>query len=311
MGLKQISIRFCAVTLLSVAVVGLVFGVRQWLKSQETKSTDSLSSPAAQAPNSVTDDMRKKAVRVEPASIESYVKAPGMVDFHPKHALRIHPTFPGVIVRVYKNLGDSVAVGEGLATVEGNVGVQTFTVSSPIKGIVLAKNIGEGQSVSQEDEVYSVGDASVLQARIAISARDIKHIKKASEVILLAENRPPVRSQIAFLSPILSEDTRTAPAIVNIINSGFRPGMFVTGAIVIASTMVPLSLPVSFCGNSIKNSTVAVLTESGFDHREVQFGTRDYFHCEIVSGLKPGESVVPISLMEVTHGGKGQEHADE
>jgi cobalt-zinc-cadmium efflux system membrane fusion protein len=174
-------------TLISVvlATVVAITSYTVWrLKNQSSNSDKPVEIHAA----SKFEELKALSVKVGPSDIEVYIKAPGIVDFHPKHALRIHPAFPGVVVNVQKQVGDRVNEGDALATIESNVGIQVYNVTSPIKGVVLSKNIGSGQSVSPEDELFSVGDGSVLQARMAVSARDINLVKAGQEIVLLKIN---------------------------------------------------------------------------------------------------------------------------
>lgn len=279
----------------SLLIVGSVIGGYYWWR--QPKSSDHAHTDQTEKPASKIEEMRAQSVKVVPAEIEVYVKAPGIVDFHPKHALRIHPTFPGMVIRVNKNLGDTVNSGDVLATVESNVGVQDYAITSPIKGVVLSRNVGAGQSVSPEEEIFSVGDASVLQARLSVAARDIKKVRADQKVILVAENQRSVRSTLHFLSPILSEDTRTAPAIVDFGSAELRPGMFVTGAIVIETAQVAKSLPAAFCENDINSRALFVFGANGIENRDVTFGRRDYQNCEILQGLEVNEEVLPSTVL--------------
>lgn len=271
-------------------------------------------SPKEQEPLHAVSDlesMRSHAVKVAPAGLETYVKAPGIIDFHPKHALRIHPTFPGIVLKASKNLGDVVNPGDILATVESNIGIQVYTVTSPIKGVVLSKSVGEGQSVLPEEEIFSVGDVSVLQARLSISAKDVKKVVGGQAVVLVAENQKMVRDKIQFLSPILDEETRTASAIIDFKSTDMRPGMFITGAIVVETRQVSKSLPIEFCENNERKKTVSVIGAKAIETREVTFGARDYQNCEILTGLEINDEVLSATAMVLADKEEEDHHEHE
>lgn len=254
------------------------------------------------------DRLKSLSTTVKSGVIETYVKAPGLIDFHPKYALRIHPTFPGLIIKVNKNLGDRVAAGETLATIESNVGIQTFTVTSPIAGLVLARKASEGQSVSPEEELFSVGDMGLMQARLAVSARDVNSARTGQDALLIAENQKVIRTKVNYLSPILSEDTRTATAMIEFQSADLKPGMFVTGALVIASRPIPRSLPFKFCEAEGNERKIYVLEADGPKERNVLFGARDYETCEILEGINAGDSVIPASLVPLNSHEDREEH---
>lgn len=294
--------RRVAATSVIVIVLALLLGVGYWLWLERSKKNKDLEATRLKA----LEEARALSIKAEPAELEVYVTAQGVADFHPKHALRIHPAFSGVVTRVTKELGDSVQAGELLASIESNVGIQVFQVTSPIKGTVLGKSISQGQFVTSEEEILSVGDASVLQARLSVPARAAKQVQRGQAVSIMAEGDRFTRSSIGFISPILSEDTRTATAIIDFSSAEFLPGMFVTGAIVVATRPVAVTLPLGFCETKNKNiNSVTVIGAKDFETRTIRFGARDLQRCEVLAGLSAGEEVVDLTEPEE------QEHEHE
>ncbi|MCX6117511.1 MAG: efflux RND transporter periplasmic adaptor subunit [Proteobacteria bacterium] len=273
-----ISIAVCGITLSAICVIA----IRILFFNNQTKTPTE---------NLTDDGLGSKGTVAGPATIETYVKAPGSIDFHPKFALRIHPSFPGVVLRTFKNIGDRVSAGETLATIESNVGIQTLNVSSPIKGIVLARNCGEGQSVVPEEDIFSVGDTSILQTKIHIPAKDLKEIVPNQDVLLVNNNDIPVRAKIGFISPILDIETRSATALVDFTTDTLIPGMFVTAAIVVSTKSVSVSLPANFCDHGVKKRKLFKVADRVGAETEVLFGDRDYLHCEVLGGLQAGDEV--------------------
>jgi|GEM_PF-3373420 len=307
------SSRYLAAGSLVLAVGAGIGGFYWWKRKKDFDQKEAQETAEHQTKQKGAEELAARLqphlVKVSGAKLDTYIKAPGIVDFHPKHALRIHPTYPGVIDRVYKNLGDSVNAGEALASVESNIGIQVFAITSPIKGIVLSKSAGEGQSVGPEEELFSVGDTAILQARLSVSARDVKLVKMGSEVELVDESFNSVRSTIQFLSPILTDDTRTATAIVDFQSDNLRPGMFVTGAIVTGVRDVPLSVPLSFCRGNPGIYSIMVLGPKGVENRNVTIGASDYNNCEVLQGLQLNEEIIPNAAMALLSG-KGEVHGE-
>jgi multidrug efflux pump subunit AcrA (membrane-fusion protein) len=151
--------------------------------------------------------------------------------------------------------------------------------------------------VNQEDEVFSVGDISILQARFFISNRDIRDVVAGRDVIILAERESPVRTKIDFVSPVLDQETRTATAFAEIQNSNIRPGIFITGAVVQGRKTAKLSLPIAYCGAE-GSKQIGILIRDGekTSLRKVEIGARDYFNCEVLSGIDVGEVVVDVEV---------------
>lgn len=256
-------------------------------------------------------ELPKQTTRVVSTEIETYIKAPGTIDFHPKHALRIHPSFPGIIVRVHKDLGDVVKQGDVLAILESNIGLQTVSISSPVDGIVLSKNVVSGQSVVPEEDAFSVGNTSILQAKFDISARDIKKIKLNQKVVIVSEYESVVRASLQFVSPILSDDTRASAAFADLRSQDLRPGMFVTGAIVVSTTQVEKSIPASFCENDLQTATLQIISDLKIEKRSVTFGKRDYQNCEVLAGLQVGDEVISTEIASRSTNTEGLEGHDD
>jgi cobalt-zinc-cadmium efflux system membrane fusion protein len=237
-------------------------------------------------------EQKEATVEVVPGEINIYIKAPGTIEFHPEKALRLHPSFAGVVSRVYKDLGDQVRPGDALASIESTVGLQSLIISSPIAGTVLSKNASNGQTVSPEEELFAVGDVSVLRARLSVSARDLKKIKTGQDVLLVSENLDRIATKVSFVSPILAEDTRTATTIADFSFEKFRPGMFVTGALKQSAVKVDKSIPAALCNANTNKVVLSVVGVDGIEQRQVTTGVSDYELCEVKSGLLSGERVV-------------------
>jgi cobalt-zinc-cadmium efflux system membrane fusion protein len=92
----------------------------------------------------------------------------------------------------------------------------------------------------------------------------------------------------------VDEETRTATARIVLPNTKkrWRPGMFVTGRVVVDRTKVPLAVPVAALQTIADQPVVFVETDAGFQQRSVTTGRADDHHVEIRSGLAPGERYV-------------------
>jgi Cu(I)/Ag(I) efflux system membrane fusion protein len=106
----------------------------------------------------------------------------------------------------------------------------TFTVPSPISGIVLEKMAREGQYVDMGMPVYRVADLSRLWLVLSIHERDLPFIALGQHVKVEVNGLPPthVAGRISFIDPALDTMTRTARVRVEVPNEGgkLKPGMF-------------------------------------------------------------------------------------
>jgi Cu(I)/Ag(I) efflux system membrane fusion protein len=106
-----------------------------------------------------------------------------------------------------------------------------MTIYSPISGIVIKKNVLEGEYVKTGAEIYTVADLSHLWVKLDAYESDLSFVKYGQDVELVTEAYPGeiFAGTVAFIDPILDEKTRTAKVRVNVENSEgkLKPGMFV------------------------------------------------------------------------------------
>ena len=104
------------------------------------------------------------------------------------------------------------------------------TINSPVSGIVIEQAVKEGMYVNQGTRLFSIADMKNLWLVAAIYERDVQWLKYGQTVECEFEAYPGriFPGTIAFISPILSDKSRTVDARINIDNSQgmLKPGMF-------------------------------------------------------------------------------------
>ena len=108
---------------------------------------------------------------------------------------------------------------------------ETVTIYSPAGGVVVAKNKQEGDRVQTGDRIYTVADLNVLWVQMDAYESDLAWLRYGQDVEFTTEAYPGevFRGRIAFIDPVLNEDTRTVKVRVNVPNDDGRlkPEMFV------------------------------------------------------------------------------------
>ena len=108
-----------------------------------------------------------------------------------------------------------------------------------------------------------------------------------------ALERGEAAGKIAFISPMLSRETRSARVVAEIANDDgiWRPGSFVTGSIAVEQSAVALAAPAAAIQTVGAEQIVFVRTGEGFVKRPLTLGRSDGRTVEVVSGLRPGEII--------------------
>lgn len=109
------------------------------------------------------------------------------------------------------------------------------TIHSPVGGIVIAKLKQEGDRVRTGDRIYTVADLRQLWVMLDAYESDLMWLRYGQEVEFTTEAYPGefFKGRIAFIDPVLNEETRTVKVRVNVSNEDGRlkPEMFVRAVV--------------------------------------------------------------------------------
>ncbi|WP_404309639.1 efflux RND transporter periplasmic adaptor subunit [Neorhodopirellula lusitana] len=108
---------------------------------------------------------------------------------------------------------------------------ETVTIYSPVGGVVVSKMKQEGDRVQTGDRIYTVADLNHLWVLMDAYESDLAWLRYGQDVEFTTEAYPGevFHGRIAFIDPVLNEDTRTVKVRVNVSNDDGRlkPEMFV------------------------------------------------------------------------------------
>jgi cobalt-zinc-cadmium efflux system membrane fusion protein len=220
---------------------------------------------------------------------------PGEIVIPPDNLAHIHPRFPGMVKKVFKNIGDPVAKGQTLAIIEGNESLTDYEVKSLIDGTIVEKHFSLGEIVSDKQHGFVVADLSQVWAMLKLYQKDLLYIRVGQKALISAgPEMPETIGQIAYISPIIDEVTRTAEAriVLNNPQGHWKPGMFVNGQITISIIEVPVLIKKTALQRYEGQNVVFVQTEAGFVPRSVRVGRTNETEAEIINGLIKDEIYV-------------------
>jgi membrane fusion protein, copper/silver efflux system len=175
---------------------------------------------------------------------------------------------------------------------------RTLRVDAPIDGIVVEKNVVQGQMVEAGMKLYRLADLGIVWVQSQIYEQDLPFVRLGQEAEVSLSYLPDrkFRGRVTYIYPTMDEKTRTARVRMEFHNPGFflKPGMFATVEIHAELEPSALLVPDSAVLRSGEKNTVFVALDDGhFDPREVTLGARtDNNSYEVLSGLKEGERVV-------------------
>jgi membrane fusion protein, heavy metal efflux system len=170
-------------------------------------------------------------------------------------------------------------------------------VRSPISGRVVERKVELGVAVGRdnlETELFVIADLDRVWVELAVSPEDVSLVRIGQTVSVTARGSADVaKGKLIFIGPILDKDTRSARVVAEINNNDcvWRPGLFVTAAIVVEERSAAVAVPVAAIQTMDGGPVAFIRTSDGFQKRQVALGERDERAAEVVSGLRLGETI--------------------
>ncbi len=227
-----------------------------------------------------------------PAKIKTSLKVHGRILPNEDRMAHVIPRYPGIVKQIRKRLGDAVAKAEVVAVVESNESLQSYEVKSFIAGTVLKKNITQGEFVKEGEAIYTVADLGTVWVDLNVHQKDFDKLEIGQAVTVVAgEGTANASGTVSYISPFGAEDTQTMLARVELPNpkGGWRPGLFVTGEIIVEEATVPLAVKASAVQTFRDWEVVFMQDGNVFEIAILEVGRRDAEWAEVVSGLNLGQ----------------------
>jgi RND family efflux transporter MFP subunit len=168
-----------------------------------------------------------------------------------------------------------------------------YPLRAPFAGTVIQKHLSLGESVKDGAEVFVIADLATVWVDFRVHQRDLSAVESGREIVVeCGQHR--AKGTVAYLAPVLDDNTRTTLARVVLPNSTgcFRPGTFVSGTVYQNRAGAGVIVRKSAIQYVDDQPCVFVYNGHAFEQRNVTIGHTDDTDAEIVAGLSPGEDVV-------------------
>lgn len=232
---------------------------------------------------------------VGPGTIADEHEVQGLLTPIEGRVAKVAARFPGPVRRLAVNVGDAVRAGQALATVESNLSLTTYTVASPIAGVVLARNAAVGTVASESAPLFEVADLSSLWVDLHVFGSDAQHIRAGVpvEVTRLSDGATAQTTLERVLPGTATASQSTvARAVIANADGLWRPGSAVRARITVDRQPAKLVVPLAALQTFRDWDVVFVRVGDTYEVRPVTLGKRDAQRVEVLSGLKPGDQVV-------------------
>lgn len=202
-----------------------------------------------------------------------------------------------------------VAAGAANVTADG----RGVVVASPISGRVTASSVSLGAFVQPETELFRIADPRLIQVEASLSGMDAPRIAPGDRAVVETADGRTIEGRVRSITPGLSQETRTATAVLDVPPAGLQPGQSVRARITprAASASTIIVVPDEAIQTVEGRDVVFVRTPKGFQARTVTVGQRGAGRAEIVTGLSAGQAIAARNafLLKAELGkGEGEEH---
>lgn len=185
---------------------------------------------------------------------------------------------------------------------ESGKATDRFTITADVGGVVTEKLVELGDYLERGMPLYQIADLSKMWVLFDLYERTIGLVEKGDKVEFTVASIPgeTFEGTIAFIDPLLDNQTRVSTARVEISDPGNRlkPGMFVTGVINTSGNREAsgLSVPKSAVLWTGKRSLVYInqgtAASPSFVMREIVLGQSLGDSYVVQEGLNAGEEIV-------------------
>ncbi len=176
----------------------------------------------------------------------------------------------------------------------------TLTIYSPMTGVVIEKNVKEGEYIKEGFAMYKIANLSKVWMLSDIYEYELPYVKLGQIVDVTSVSFPGriFSGKISFIDQVVNPQTRSLKVRVEINNSDLqlKPGMYVSSTLV-SQYAKRLVVPKSALLDTGYKKVVFIRltnTDQGgiYSPRLVETGISDDDVVEILSGLNPGDEVV-------------------
>src|SRR5262245_48284355 len=183
--------------------------------------------------------------------------------------------------------------------------ISLFTVRAPISGTVIERSVNPGAGIEAGKPLFTVADISTLWiiANVPEAQVGALRVGTPAEARAAALGGEAIAGRVAYIDPVLREETRTARVRVEVTNReerlkvgmfvevGFEAGSSATGGSADKELVIPEEAV-----QRINERTVVFLPKEGatgrFETRDIEVGSAAGGSQRVIRGFRSGERIV-------------------
>jgi membrane fusion protein, heavy metal efflux system len=172
----------------------------------------------------------------------------------------------------------------------------TFSLNSPINGVVVERNATIGATVGPDASVFKIIDTSSVWIDANVFEKDLPRVRVGQQVKVTttAFSGSIFSGRVIFINSVVDPDSRTVKVRTEVPNPDGRlkPDMFANVEVITDVAGSAISVPQSAVLEDGGKSYVFIADNNAYKKLQVQTGIKTGDRVEIVDGLKSGDRVV-------------------
>ncbi|OYV87066.1 MAG: hypothetical protein B7Z63_03000, partial [Ignavibacteriae bacterium 37-53-5] len=169
------------------------------------------------------------------------------------------------------------------------------TIHSPSDGVILEKDVFEGQRISAGQSLFRVANLWQVWILADVFKIDMPFLKMGSPATVTYSNSESYGGRVDFIYPEVDATSRSVKARIPLNNPGMvmKVGQYVNVAIHSLVSYDAIAVPSQAVINTGLRQVVAVALGGGrFEIREVKLGVYADGYYEVTDGLQVGDTIV-------------------
>ncbi|RKZ47852.1 MAG: hypothetical protein DRQ48_03680 [Gammaproteobacteria bacterium] len=189
----------------------------------------------------------------------------------------------------------AIGIEQNVSNCNDDCDLTLYEIRSPADGIITEKHVVHGELLNEESRPFVIANLDQVWVNLTIYQKDLEKIQVGQQVqVVSGYNIPDVDSEIVYISPNVSEETRSAAARVVIDNKDekWRPGLFVSVVVTLSNITSDIVIPKTALETINNQSVVFIKNQEGFEPHPVTLGRSDKNNIEVLEGLRAGDKYV-------------------
>jgi membrane fusion protein (multidrug efflux system) len=202
---------------------------------------------------------------------------------------------------------DDVQTGYDVAKANFDAAKAAVEITTPINGVVTDLKLNPGDFASPGMTLVTVAKVNMLKIKLSIGEADIPYVTIGQKVKIYSELNPTIIangkiSEIAKSADLSTRTFEVKATFPNTKDQWFKPNMFGNAEINLTSEKVSMIIPRVSVLYTEQGPRVFVVKDGKAYSREVNLGLQNDTSIEVISGLKPGDTIVLMGMNSLNDG---------